>query len=176
MFEYYVYYVYVDDQLKYIGKGCNLRYKHALRGTSSVAYLNRDYFLNKKIRVELVYENLDECYAEMIEEALISYHSNIETGLYNKKIKHNDYASNCEGEDLHTYITDKTTMPVYVWMAKTLSKYFHKYEDDFSDSYGDCVKSDEELVEMARESVIKEADDIIKNLEDSITKWTLNNE
>ena len=66
---YYVYVVFVDGQLKYVGKGKGDRYKHAVSGASSVSELNRDHFSGKYIEVRIVHPDqwLTECEAIKME-------------------------------------------------------------------------------------------------------------
>lgn len=83
--KYYVYACYVDDELKYIGMGQGLRYRHCNSGSSSCAELNKDFYEGKKIEVKKLHKNLTKAKADEIEEGLIrdSFDS-----LYNKVIKY----------------------------------------------------------------------------------------
>ena len=72
---FYVYLVYVDGHLKYIGKGSGDRWKHAIRGASSVPELNRDHFAGKYIEVRLCkHKNLTEAQAFKLEADIIYTH------------------------------------------------------------------------------------------------------
>lgn len=81
---YYVYQVFVEDQLRYIGKGKGNRIDHCLSGKSSCSELNRDFHAGKKIVVNKYEDNLLESDAELIESRLIS--TNLGKGLYNKRV------------------------------------------------------------------------------------------
>ena len=83
--KYYVYGAYVDGVLKYVGKGTGNRYKHCMSGKSSCAELNRDFFGGKHITVELLYQNLAEDRALILERDMIS--ENFED-LYNKQLSY----------------------------------------------------------------------------------------
>lgn len=70
-----IYYVYIaygkDDEILYIGKGKNKRYKHCLSGTSQSQALNRYYFNNGEdgsIYVKKYQEGLTEEEALELEE------------------------------------------------------------------------------------------------------------
>lgn len=83
--ESYVYLVFVDKGLKYVGKGCGTRYKHALSGSSSVPELNRDFFAGKNIEVRFLIDSSTDFMATMLERDLIgSLHSKY--SLYNRAI------------------------------------------------------------------------------------------
>ena len=83
--KYYVYACYVDDELKYIGMGQGLRYRHCYSGSSSCAELNKDFYEGKKLEVKKLHKNLTKEQADEIEEGLIR--DNFES-LYNKVIKY----------------------------------------------------------------------------------------
>lgn len=83
--KYYVYACYVDDELKYVGMGQGLRYRHCNSGSSSCAELNRDFYEGKKIEVKKLHKNLTKAQADEIEEGLIR--DNFDS-LYNKVIKY----------------------------------------------------------------------------------------
>lgn len=68
---YYVYIVFVEGEVKYIGKGTKERWKHALGGASTVALLNRDFFEGKKIEVRCFRDFIQEKEALEIEKDLI---------------------------------------------------------------------------------------------------------
>lgn len=87
---YYVYTVYVDGVLKYIGRGKGNRIDHCKSGKSSCKELNNDFFQNKNIEVIKVEENLTLEEADQIELDWIL--SNIDNGIYNKKTT-SDYFS-----------------------------------------------------------------------------------
>lgn len=84
MSKYYVYGCYVEEELKYIGHGCNNRWKHCVSGTSSCSELNRDFHEGKVMRVDKLYTKLSKEQAQEVEEKLIA--ENFET-LYNKVIR-----------------------------------------------------------------------------------------
>lgn len=83
--KYYVYECYVNDELKYVGMGQGLRYRHCYSGSSSCAELNKDFYEGKKIEVKKVHKSLTKIEAEHLEEDLIRV--NFEN-LYNKVIKY----------------------------------------------------------------------------------------
>lgn len=83
--KYYVYACYVDDELKYVGMGQGLRYRHCNSGSSSCAELNKDFYEGKKIEVKKLHKNLTKLQADEIEEALIR--DNFDH-LYNKVVKY----------------------------------------------------------------------------------------
>lgn len=82
--KYYVYVCKVDGEIKYVGMGSGLRYKHCTSGTSSCAELNRDYFEGKELKVEKLYKKLTKEEAERIEEEMIS---ELFDTLYNKVVR-----------------------------------------------------------------------------------------
>jgi len=83
-FSSYIYMVFVDDQLKYIGKGKGSRYKHPNSGASSVVELNRDYFEGRNIVVRFAKKGLSDQAAILLERDLIG--SSKRYGrLYNKQ-------------------------------------------------------------------------------------------
>lgn len=77
---FYVYFVYVEGELRYIGKGKGKRYKHPTSGISSCRELNRDYFAGKKIEVVKYRQHLDEVEALKVERTQIKKNRK---GLYN---------------------------------------------------------------------------------------------
>lgn len=83
--KYYVYACYVDEELKYIGHGFGLRYRHCTSGTSSCLELNRDKFEGKSLEVKKLHTSLTKKQAEEIEEQLIRDNFN---SLYNKVVKY----------------------------------------------------------------------------------------
>lgn len=85
--DYYVYLVFVDFELRYVGKGRGDRWKHAIGGASSVPELNRDHFNNRYIEVRKFLERLSEKEALEYEAQVIGSTVYI-TGsdrLYNKR-------------------------------------------------------------------------------------------
>lgn len=78
---YYVYGCYVDDVLKYIGKGKGDRWTHCTSGNSTCRELNRDFFLGKRMEVKILYKNLSESDALSLEKLLLS----VGSSLYNKQ-------------------------------------------------------------------------------------------
>ena len=72
---FYVYFVYVDGVVRYIGKGSGDRWKHAISGSSSVAELNRDHFSGKFIEVRICKDEwLTESRAFQVEADMIHTH------------------------------------------------------------------------------------------------------
>ena len=69
--EYYVYGCFVDDELKYVGKGKGNRYTHCTSGASSCVELNRDFFAGRNMKVKKLKENLSDDDAKDIEKLLI---------------------------------------------------------------------------------------------------------
>jgi len=82
---YYVYACYVDNEMKYVGMGKGLRYKHCVSGSSSCAELNKDFYAGKEMRVEKLHKDLNKVEADALEEDLIR--NNFEN-LYNKVVKY----------------------------------------------------------------------------------------
>lgn len=83
---YYVYGCYVDDVLRYIGKGKGDRWKHCISGSSTCKELNRDFFLGKKMVVKMLFEGLSEKYALEIEKAEIKRTPLLYNTIHNPKI------------------------------------------------------------------------------------------
>ena len=79
----YVYATYVDGDLRYIGKGCDDRWKHTISGTSHVKELNKDLFSGRLIETVLVKAGLTDKDAFALETTLIQSFSGY--GLYNTK-------------------------------------------------------------------------------------------
>ena len=80
--DYYIYTCIVDGTVRYIGKGRNNRWKHCVSGTSSCAYLNRDFFLGKTLEV-WISEYFPEKVALDIEASLVVSNR---LQIYNKSI------------------------------------------------------------------------------------------
>ena len=70
--ESYVYGCFVDDELKYVGKGKGNRYTHCTSGTSTCVELNRDFFAGRNMKVKKLKENLTDEDAKDIEKLLMS--------------------------------------------------------------------------------------------------------
>lgn len=84
--EYYVYLVYVDQKLKYIGKGFGNRYQHTVSGVSHVFGLNKAYFAGQTIEVVLYADGLSESNALNLESSLISlWYCKDKCKLFNSK-------------------------------------------------------------------------------------------
>lgn len=82
--DYYVYVVYVDKVLRYIGKGFGKRFMHAVSGTSHSYDLNRAYFSKSVIEVFCFKDCLDEQKALTLESDLICMYGGVTLdGLYN---------------------------------------------------------------------------------------------
>lgn len=82
---YYVYAVYVNSYLKYIGMGQGNRYKHAISGTSHVKMLNKCFYSGKQIVVRIVEDNLFKEVAAQLESDYINYYLDNGAELYNKR-------------------------------------------------------------------------------------------
>ena len=67
----YVYHVFVNGDLAYIGKGKGKRYLHPKSGASSCAELNRHYFLGDKIEVVILKDGLSSIEASKLEKDMI---------------------------------------------------------------------------------------------------------
>ncbi len=105
--DYYVYIVFVDKNIRYIGKGKGTRFCHAVSGTSHVYDLNRDYFENAAIEIFCYAEGLTEINALNLESGLISVYSR--NGLYNTKGVKETYvmsACNLEEDELYSKLQD----------------------------------------------------------------------
>lgn len=84
--DHYVYLVFVDRNLRYIGKGQKDRYTHAISGISHVWELNKAYFSDAVIEVVCYAEGLSHENALSLEDSLISLWSCAEgRNLYNTK-------------------------------------------------------------------------------------------
>jgi len=85
---YYVYIVFVEGEVKYIGKGTKERWKHALSGASTVALLNRDFFEGKKIEVKCYKNFIQESEALELEKQLIGNFGYLRNpcSIYNKDL------------------------------------------------------------------------------------------
>jgi len=81
---YYVYAAYVDDVLRYVGKGKGNRYLHCNSGKSSCYKLNEDHFQGRDIVVIKVFENLDNKTATEYETYILNELK--DAGLYNIQI------------------------------------------------------------------------------------------
>lgn len=82
----YVYMVYIDQRLKYIGKGFGSRYQHCLSGTSHVFGLNKAYFEGNTIEVMLYADGMSEQNALNLESSLISlWYCHKNENLFNTK-------------------------------------------------------------------------------------------
>jgi len=71
MSEHYVYAVFVEKKLKYIGKGKGNRFEHGVSGCSHVFGLNECYFQGKLIEVGIVRDGLSDESACSLEVDLI---------------------------------------------------------------------------------------------------------
>lgn len=81
---YYVYVVFVDGKLKYIGKGKDKRYLHGISGTSRVFGLNEAYFQGKLMEVGILKDKMGEQEALLLETQLIvAYGSSEDVALFN---------------------------------------------------------------------------------------------
>lgn len=79
----YVYAVYVDSELKYIGKGNGERWKHTISGTSHVKELNRALFSGSLVETVLVKAGMTDSEAFGLESELIESFSRYD--LYNTR-------------------------------------------------------------------------------------------
>lgn len=73
--EYYVYLCFVDNVLRYVGKGTGDRFKHCNSGKSTCALLNRDYFNDCKFNIVIYKDGFTEKDALAAEKELIDLHS-----------------------------------------------------------------------------------------------------
>lgn len=81
---YYVYVVFVESKLKYIGKGKRDRYLHGISGTSHVFGLNEAYFEGKLMEVGIIKDKMSEEDALVLESQLIiAYGSSEHVALFN---------------------------------------------------------------------------------------------
>jgi len=71
MNNYYVYVCYVDDIVRYVGKGKGNRYKHCVSGKSTCAELNKALFTGSELSVERVFMGLSEEQAFAWEQEVI---------------------------------------------------------------------------------------------------------
>ena len=68
----YVYNVYVNDNVVYVGKGVGQRYMHPISGKSSCSLLNRDFFNGENIKVICTHNNLTKSEVSEIEKIRIA--------------------------------------------------------------------------------------------------------
>lgn len=105
--DHYVYIVFVDRNIRYIGKGCGDRYVHAISGTSHVWELNKAYFSDSVIEVLCYADTLSHENAIALEDSLISLWGCPEyKNLYNTKSvnKQPTHTPDCTEYDLfNTY-------------------------------------------------------------------------
>lgn len=81
---YYVYAVFVEKKLKYIGKGKGSRFEHGCSGCSHVFGLNECFFDGKLIEVGIVKDNLTDDAAQQLELGLIwGFGNSSDIALYN---------------------------------------------------------------------------------------------
>ena len=102
--DHYVYLVFVDKGLRYIGKGFGDRFSHAISGTSHVWELNKAYFCDSVIEVLCYADKMDSKSALNLEDSLISLWANPELqNLYNIKSvnKQPNHFPDCTEEDLY---------------------------------------------------------------------------
>ena len=81
---YYVYAAYVDDVLRYVGKGKGNRYLHCNSGKSSCYKLNEDHFQGRDIVVIKVFDNLTNKTATEYETYILNELK--DAGLYNIQV------------------------------------------------------------------------------------------
>lgn len=87
---YYVYKVFVDGNLKYIGKGTKDRYLHAASGTSNNYELNKAHFEGSTIDTKIVKNGLSDYQARKLERELIASAEGLGITLFNiKGVKNN---------------------------------------------------------------------------------------
>lgn len=80
---YYVYKVYVDSELSYIGKGKGNRFKHPNSGVSNIYELNKAHFEGKEIVTKIYKLGLCNHEAKLLEKELI-YMYKEKCTLFNK--------------------------------------------------------------------------------------------
>ena len=80
---YYVYKVYVDGELSYIGKGKGNRFKHPDSGISNIYELNKAHFEGKEIVTKIYKSGLYNHEARYLEKDLINIHKQV-YNLFNK--------------------------------------------------------------------------------------------
>lgn len=142
--DYYVYLVFVDFELRYVGKGRGDRWKHAIGGASSVPELNRDHFNNRYIEVRKFIERLSEKEALEYEAQVIGSTIYI-TGsdkLYNKRnlLKEEDCMWDADFYEHSEWVSGGNNGKNLQWAEEkaveiykeSLLKYVHydEYEDD----------------------------------------------
>lgn len=101
--DHYVYLVFVDKYLRYIGKGNGSRFTHAISGTSHVWSLNKAYFTGSMIEVLCYADGLPSDSALNLEDSLISLWSCTDSrNLYNTKSinKQPNHSPDCTDSEL----------------------------------------------------------------------------
>ncbi len=140
MEEYYVYKVYVEGTLRYVGKGKGMRYKHAVSGRSSSVQLNRDYLEGKGIQVKLFKWGLSSENALKEEDKLIS--ENFDS-LYNKM-------KSISSRDKATLPKASEDREDFAEVVRFISKLHHKYQKAVGALYlckGELSKAKKVLIE-----------------------------
>ena len=96
MENFYVYLCFVDNVIRYVGKGTKDRFKHCNSGKSTCALLNRDYFEGKQIDTIFYKQNMTESDALELEKSLIQEYKHTIYNVSNNEARKVDTDSNTE--------------------------------------------------------------------------------
>lgn len=106
--EYYVYLCFVDNVLRYVGKGTGDRFKHCNSGKSTCALLNRDYFNDCKFNIVIYKDGLTEKDALAAEKELIDLHSRTLYNVSNNTDRKQDKPTPAKTtHELNSWLIDK---------------------------------------------------------------------
>ena len=109
--EYYVYLCFVDNVLRYVGKGTGDIFKHCNSGKSTCALLNRDYFNGCKFNIVIYKDGLAEKDALAVEKELIDLHSMTLYNVFNNTDRKQDKPTPVKTtHELNSWLIDKSIL------------------------------------------------------------------
>lgn len=131
--DYYVYMVFVDKSLRYIGKGNGGRFTHSVSGTSHVYELNRAYFENSIMEVFCYAEGLSEQNALNLESGLIARYGCYEAkNLYNSRGISSKSCADIDWDDEILYLEVKQKWPIAVKVGLDEEyEFLEDYQENF---------------------------------------------